>query len=73
MSIAAKLTGALLVALLANPVAAMAEQVPVHRTISESGSTSPALASNDTTDQQLPARLKKKKKKPQFQTRFFAE
>lgn len=76
MSIAAKLAGALPVAL-PIPVAARAEHAPENRAMSGSGSAplarkTPALAGEGSVEQDLRARLKKKKQ-PRFQTRFFAE
>jgi hypothetical protein len=78
MSIAAKLAGALLVALLLIPiVAAVAEQAPADRRTFESDGASSvrsgtAMAEAGPADEEPTARLKKKKK-PQFQTRFFTE
>ena len=78
MSIAAKLAGALLVSLLIHPVAARAASLPPKQVISGAAVNASLIARTSAFIQgeaqgqgnQLPA---KKKKKPQFQTRFFGE
>lgn len=78
MSIAAKLAGALLISLLIHPVAARAASLPPQQVIAGARMNVPQLARTSAFIQseapgqgnQLPA---KKKKKPQFQTRFFGE